>query len=78
MKSQKKQLLIICVILVLCVAAYFAINRYAKNAAFSDDGPNAYMGDVTEAVIEDETETAIDEETENVTEDETETGASEP
>jgi lipopolysaccharide export system protein LptC len=57
MKKQKRQLLILLILLVLCVVAYFGVTRLAKGADTEDDGPNAYMGSVTEDVTEEVTET---------------------
>jgi predicted lysophospholipase L1 biosynthesis ABC-type transport system permease subunit len=71
MEKQKKQMLALVIALVICVAAYFAVSHFAKNVTETDDGPNAYMGNVTESLME-ETEEATEEATETVMEEGTE------
>jgi uncharacterized protein (UPF0333 family) len=52
MKKQQRQLVILVIVLVLLIGAYFAISHFAKNVETTDDGPNASMGNVTESLLE--------------------------
>jgi uncharacterized protein (UPF0333 family) len=64
MDKQKKQLIVLAVVLVLFIGAYFAVSHFSKNYEAADNGPNASMGNVTEALLEEESETAAEETTE--------------
>jgi uncharacterized protein (UPF0333 family) len=57
MEKQKKQMLVLVVVLILFIAAYFAVSHFAKNVTVTDDGPSADMGNVTEALLEDTEDT---------------------